>query len=62
MSENTESEDILQSESTQEEISKRDLVFDLRFLEDLTFWVETNRKTALRLLSIIEEIRRNPFE
>ncbi|MEG3844151.1 Txe/YoeB family addiction module toxin [Microcoleus sp. herbarium14] len=62
MSENTESEDIPQSESTQEENLKRDLVFDLRFLEDLTFWVDTNRKTALRLLSIMEEIRRNPFE
>ncbi|MCY7323931.1 MAG: Txe/YoeB family addiction module toxin [Phormidesmis sp. CAN_BIN36] len=31
-------------------------VFDIRFLEDLTYWVETNRKTALRLLSLIEEI------
>lgn len=62
MSENTESEDIPQAESTQGENLKRDLVFDLRFLEDLTFWVDTNRKTALRLLSIIEEIRRNPFE
>ena len=62
MSENTESEDIPQAESTQEENLKRDLVFDLRFLEDLTFWVDTNRKTALRLLSIMEEIRRNPFE
>ncbi|MFB2893931.1 Txe/YoeB family addiction module toxin [Aerosakkonemataceae cyanobacterium BLCC-F50] len=61
MSENTESEDIPQSESPQEESSKRDLVFDVGFLEDLTFWVETNRKTALRLLSLIEEIRRNPF-
>ena len=61
-SENTESEDIPQSELTQEENLKRNLVFDLRFLEDLTFWVDTNRKTALRLLSIIEEIRRNPFE
>ena len=61
MSENTESEDIPQSESTQEDSSKRDLVFDIRFLEDLTFWVETNRKTALRLLYLIEEIRRNPF-
>ncbi len=59
MSEN--SEDIPQSESPQEESSKRDLVFDVGFLEDLTFWVETNRKTALRLLSLIEEIRRNPF-
>jgi len=62
MSENTESEDIPQAESTQEENLKRNLVFDLRFLEDLTFWVDTNRKTALRLLSIMEEIRRNPFE
>lgn len=62
MPENTESEDISQSESALEESSKRDLVFDVKFLEDLTFWVETNRKTALRLLSIIEEIRRNPFE
>jgi toxin YoeB len=40
----------------------RDLVFDQNFLDDLKFWVETNRKTAIRLLSIIEEIRRNPFE
>ncbi len=55
MPENTE------SESSQTESSGRDLVFDVRFLEDLTFWVETNRKTALRLLSLIEEIRRNPF-
>lgn len=62
MSENIESEDIPQAESTQEENLKRNLVFDLRFLEDLTFWVDTNRKTALRLLSIMEEIRRNPFE
>ncbi|HAX80537.1 MAG TPA: Txe/YoeB family addiction module toxin, partial [Cyanobacteria bacterium UBA11372] len=62
MSENRESEDIPQSESAQGENLKRDLVFDVRFLEDLTFWVETNRKTALRLLSLIEEIRRNPFE
>ncbi len=62
MSENRESEDIPQSESNQGESLKRDLVFDVRFLEDLTFWVETNRKTALCLLSLIEEIRRNPFE
>lgn len=62
MSEHKESEDIPQSESTIEESSKRDLVFDVRFIEDFTFWVETNRKTALRLLSIIEEIRCNPFE
>lgn len=41
---------------------ERDLVFDKRFPEDLTYWVETNRKTALRLLALVEEIRRTPFE
>ncbi len=40
----------------------RDLVFDPNFLADLKFWVETNRKTALRLLSMIEEIKRDPFQ
>lgn len=40
----------------------RDLVFDQNFLDDLKFWVETNRKTALRLLSIVEEIKRDPFQ
>jgi toxin YoeB len=41
---------------------ERELVFDIRFLEDLRYWVETERKIALRLLSLVEEIRRNPFE
>jgi toxin YoeB len=49
-------------EASQEDSSKRELVFDVRFLEDLTFWVDTNRKIALRLLSVVEEIGRNPFE
>ncbi len=38
------------------------LVFDRRFLEDLTFWVETNRKIAVRLLMLVEEVGRTPFE
>lgn len=62
MSENSEPQELSGSEFSQQEKSERDLVFDVRFLEDLTFWVETNRKTALRLLSLVEEIRRNPFE
>jgi toxin YoeB len=41
---------------------ERELVFDIRFLEDLKYWVETDRKIAIRLLSLVEEIRRNPFE
>ena len=39
----------------------RILVFDRDFLEDLMFWVSTNRKTALKVLELIESIRRNPF-
>lgn len=50
-----------QSLSSQKEIAKRDLVFDVNFLQDLSFWVETNRKIALRLLSLVEEISRAPF-
>ncbi|HAG80073.1 MAG TPA: Txe/YoeB family addiction module toxin [Cyanobacteria bacterium UBA12227] len=47
--------------SSQKETVKRDLVFDVNFLQDLNFWVETNRKIALRLLSLVEEISRDPF-
>lgn len=54
-------EELPESELTQQESFERELVFDKKFLEDLTYWVETNRKTALRLLSFVEEIRRNPF-
>ncbi len=62
MPENCEPNETLSSEFSPQERVERDLVFDIRFLEDMTFWVETNRKTALRVLSLIEEIRRNPFE
>lgn len=47
--------------SSRAEDFKRLLVFDIRFLEDLTYWVETDRKIALRLLSLVEEIERTPF-
>lgn len=39
----------------------REAVFQPEFREDLTFWVETDRKTALRALKIVEEILRDPF-
>ncbi len=41
---------------------KRLAVFHQEFLEDLRFWVDTNRKTALRALDLVEEILRDPFE
>lgn len=37
------------------------LVFDRDFLEDLSNWVSTDRKTALRILELVEAIRRDPF-
>ena len=36
------------------------LVFDQQFLEDLTHWVRVDRKTALRILDLVEAIRRDP--
>jgi toxin YoeB len=40
----------------------RILVFDRDFLEDLNFWVSTNRKTAIKVLELVEAIRRDPFD
>lgn len=39
----------------------RDAVFQPEFLDDLRYWVETNRKTALRVLDLVEAILRDPF-
>lgn len=39
----------------------RAAVFQPEFLEDLRFWVETDRKLALRAFDIIEAILRDPF-
>jgi toxin YoeB len=36
-------------------------VFHPEFREDLKYWVETERKTALRAFEIIEAITRDPF-
>lgn len=41
---------------------ERDLVFDRDFLEDLTHWISTDRKTALRILELVESIRRDPID
>jgi toxin YoeB len=37
------------------------LVFQPEFLEDLKFWVKTNRKVALRALDLVDAIARDPF-
>ena len=39
-----------------------DAVFHTEFIEDLRYWVEAERKVALRALDLIEAIIRDPFE
>jgi len=36
-------------------------VFQPEFIEDLRYWVETDRKLALRVFDLIEAILRDPF-
>ncbi|MEN9864816.1 MAG: hypothetical protein RL748_406 [Pseudomonadota bacterium] len=41
--------------------SSRLPVFHPEFREDLRFWVETERRVALRTLDLVEAILRDPF-
>ena len=41
---------------------RREAVVHPEFLEDLRFWVETDRKVALRALGLTEAILRDPFQ
>ena len=40
---------------------QRDAVFQPEFIEDLRYWVETDRKIALRAFDLIEAVMRDPF-
>ncbi len=40
---------------------QREAVFHPHFIEDLRYWVAADRKLALRTLSLVEEILRDPF-
>ena len=40
----------------------RDLEFDPLGFEDLEWWIKQNRKIALRIVKLIKEVQRNPFE
>ena len=44
------------------ERKQRDAIFHPEFIEDLRYWVQTDRKMALRVLRIVEDILRNPFK
>lgn len=41
--------------------SARRAVFHPEFREDLEHWVRTDRRTALRVLRLVEEVLRDPF-
>ena len=36
-------------------------VFQPEFIEDLQYWVKTNRKVALRALALVQAVTRDPF-
>jgi toxin YoeB len=40
----------------------REAVFQPEFIKDLDYWVETDRKMALRVIKLIKEILLDPFE
>jgi len=41
---------------------QRQAVFQPEFIEDLCYWVETDRKLALRTIDLIAAIVRDPFQ
>ena len=38
----------------------REAVFQPEFIEDLKYWVKNDRKTALRVIKLVEDILRDP--
>lgn len=40
---------------------ERQAVFHPQFREDLSYWVRTDRKAALRVLELVEAAMRDPF-
>jgi len=44
------------------ESGKRRAVFQPEFREDLRYWIQTQRKVALRAFDLIEAILRDPFQ
>ena len=40
----------------------KNLEFDPAAFEDLAWWIEQDRKKALRIVKLIKEVQRTPFE
>ena len=41
---------------------QREAIFQPDFREDLRYWVDTDRRTALRIFKLIEAVMRDPFQ
>jgi toxin YoeB len=41
---------------------QREAVFQPEFREDLRYWVEVDRRTALRIFKLIEAVMQDPFQ
>jgi toxin YoeB len=40
----------------------RQAVFQPEFRQDLSYWVKTDRKAAVRILELVEAVLRDPFD
>ena len=54
---------MLKTEKKESHLKKcvRSLEFDLNALEDLGWWVQKDRKKALKIIKLIKEVERDPF-
>lgn len=48
--------------SRDHEPGPRSTVLQDEFREDLRFWIETDRRVALRVLDLVEAVTRDPFK
>lgn len=52
----------MKKNKAEEAVYERAAVFQSEFREDLRYWVETDRRTALRILDLVEAVIRDPFQ
>jgi Txe/YoeB family toxin of Txe-Axe toxin-antitoxin module len=52
----------LPASATAEKRSIRDFVVQDQFREDLEHWIGTDSRIALRVMELMEDVRRHPFE
>lgn len=43
------------------ECAERETIFSPEFREDLSFWIQNDRKSALRIMALVDSTVRDPF-